>query len=126
MILKYYHNFHVLEADAKIGDIVYVEEKLSTKEQIEKVLACAKEWEKECKTVLTMSETVILGVRLAVKRRIIRPGLTSIRYFPAKTLDEYNRYWAEREVLIDSNGSLSHYPDGFLDTWNDTLLELMR
>lgn len=127
MILKYYRNFQVLEADAKTGDVVYVEEKLSPEEQLEKVLAFAKTWEKECKTVLTMSDTVVLGIRLAVKRHIIRPsGITTIHYFPAKTLDEYNRYWGELEVLIDNNGSLSQYPDGFMDTWNNTLLELMR
>ena len=126
MILKYYRNFQVLEADAKPGDVVYVEEKLSAEEQLEKVLTFAKTWEKEYKTVLTMSDTVVLGIRLAVKRHIIRPEMTTIHYFPAKTLDEYNRYWDELEVLIDNNGSLSQYPNGFMDTCYKVLLELMR
>ena len=35
-------------------------------------------------------------------------------------------YSSERDIKIDSKGSLSEYPDGFLDEWGNQLMELLR
>ena len=84
--------------------------------------------------VETHSDHVINGIRVAVKDKMIDPADVNIAFFERgehKVSDETNSpvseiYSTERDIKIDHKGSLSEYPDGFLDEWNNQLMELMR
>ncbi len=84
--------------------------------------------------VETHSDHVINGIRVAVKDGIIKPKDVNIAFFERKGHDIENsdgtthkEYYAEeRDIKIDSQGSLSEYPEDFMDEWNNQLMELMK
>lgn len=91
---------------------------LSPKEQLQCVVRDAQKWADENTTVFTFSEHVVNGVRIAVKRRFIGPADVMIEFHPHGDR-------SCETIRVDSKGSLSSYPDGFMDAWNVALIQLM-
>ena len=83
--------------------------------------------------VETHSDHVINGIRVAVREGILKPGDVNIAFFErkehlkddAKDSDDTEIYSEVRNIKVDLNGSLSEYPEDFMDEWNNQLLELM-
>lgn len=84
--------------------------------------------------VETHSDHVINGIRVAVKDKVVKPEDVNIAFFERKehllSKDTHEpvseTYSTERDIKVDAKGSLSEYPDGFLDEWNNQLMELIR
>lgn len=84
--------------------------------------------------VETHSDHVINGIRVAVKKGIVKPEDVNIAFFERKghNVEEvdgarHKEYYAEvRNIKVDSNGSLSEYPEDFMDEWNNQLMRLMK
>ena len=72
----------------------------------------------------THSDHIINGIRVAVKEGKLSPGNTKIFYFD-RILNSCEQYSDIKEILIDRNGEISHYPRGFLDEWNEQLMKLI-
>ena len=83
--------------------------------------------------VETHSDHVVNGIRAAVKDGIVKPSDVNIAFFERKEHDvpeedgtSHQEIYSEvRNIRVDKNGSLSEYPDGFLDEWNNQLMELI-
>lgn len=83
--------------------------------------------------VETHSDHVINGIRVAVRDGILKPEDVNIAFFErkehlkdnAKDSDDTEIYSEVRNIKVDVNGSLSEYPEDFMDEWNNQLLELM-
>jgi predicted ATPase len=83
--------------------------------------------------VETHSDHIINGVRVAVRDGVLKPEDVNIAFFErkerlkdnAKNSDDMEIYSEIRNIKIDDNGSLSEYPEDFMDEWNNQLLELM-
>lgn len=83
--------------------------------------------------VETHSDHVINGIRVAVRDGMLKPEDVNIAFFErkeylkddAKDSDDIEIYSEIRNIKIDDNGSLSEYPEDFMDEWNNQLLELM-
>jgi predicted ATPase len=73
--------------------------------------------------VETHSDHIINGVRVAVKEKIIGEKDVKIAFFE-KQEEKDEQYAKIREIKIEENGSLSDYPDGFMDEWANQLLNL--
>lgn len=84
--------------------------------------------------VETHSDHVINGVRVAVKKGIVKPDDVNIAFFERKRHEivsddgvKGQEYYADvRNIKIDANGSLSEYPEDFMDEWSNQLMRLMR
>ena len=84
--------------------------------------------------VETHSDHVINGVRVAVKKGIVKPDDVNIAFFERKGHEiiaddgtKHKEYYADvRNIKIDDKGSLSEYPEDFMDEWNNQLLRLMK
>ena len=84
--------------------------------------------------VETHSDHVINGIRVAVKKGIVKPEDVNIAFFERKGHDveaedgtKHKEYYAEvRNIKVDGNGSLSEYPEDFMDEWNNQLMRLMK
>ena len=84
--------------------------------------------------VETHSDHVINGVRVAVKKGIVKPEDVNIAFFERKGHEiiaedggKRKEYYADvRNIKIDNNGSLSEYPEDFMDEWNNQLMRLMK
>ena len=84
--------------------------------------------------VETHSDHVINGMRVAVKNGIVKPSDVNIAFFERKGHDVmgedgamHKEYYAEeRDIKIDSMGSLSEYPEDFMDEWDNQLMELLK
>ncbi len=72
--------------------------------------------------VETHSDHIINGIRLATKRQLLSPANVNIFYFDRVLNSSYS---IVEKILIDQHGELSNYPPGFLDEWNEQLLELI-
>ncbi len=73
--------------------------------------------------VETHSDHVINGIRLAVKKKKISSDETGIFFFYKDAEDDY-----KHKVImpkIDQNGRIDIWPEGFLDEWDNILLELL-
>ena len=79
--------------------------------------------------VETHSDHIINGVRVAVKKKQIDRHNVAISFFNRVSTDSsapiYEQYSVCDTINIDDNGELSSYPEGFLDEWNNQLLELL-
>jgi len=71
----------------------------------------------------THSDHFINGVRIAVKNGM-PPSMSKIFYFD-RILDKTEQYSEIEEIRLDKNGELSSYPKGFLDEWNEQLMQLI-
>lgn len=84
--------------------------------------------------VETHSDHVINGVRVAVRDGILKPEDVNIAFFERKEQLKENpvddsdmEIFSEvRNIQVDANGSLSEYPEDFMDEWNNQLMELMK
>lgn len=72
----------------------------------------------------THSDHVINGLRVAVKESVIAPELARLFYFELVQTD-FERHAQVTPIDIDRHGSLSSYPEGFLDEWDQQLLKLI-
>lgn len=68
--------------------------------------------------VETHSDHVLSGVRIAVKNAIIEPEDASIYFF------EEGNSGGPRQILVDKNGSIDYWPEGFFDQSLADLVEL--
>ncbi len=74
--------------------------------------------------VETHSDHIINGIRVAVKNSKLSASNIKISYFN-RVLDSSEQYSTIEEILIDRNGEVNRYPKGFLDEWNEQLMELI-
>lgn len=74
--------------------------------------------------VETHSDHVVNGVRAAVKDGLVCRGDVGISYFERKIYED-EVCTEVRNIKVDSQGSLSEYPEGFMDEWNNQLMELI-
>lgn len=73
----------------------------------------------------THSDHVLNGIRVAVHDGIIEPQDTQLHFFQRKVRDEQ----VQNEVtplLIDRDGRIDHWPDGFFDEWDKSLEALLE
>ena len=73
--------------------------------------------------VETHSDHVLNGIRIAVKKGKIKPTNTEFFYFYKNINDSY-----KHKVIcpvLDKNGRLDEWPEGFFDEWDNALLELL-
>lgn len=73
--------------------------------------------------VETHSDHVMNGIRLAVKKKKLRSEEAGIFFFYKDEADDY-----KHKVIspaIDQNGRIDIWPEGFLDEWDNALLELL-
>lgn len=73
--------------------------------------------------VETHSDHVMNGIRVAVKKGRLEPEHTRFFYFYKDMGDSY-RHKVVCPVL-DENGRLNEWPEGFFDEWDNALLELL-
>lgn len=84
--------------------------------------------------VETHSDHVINGIRVAVKKRIVKSEDVNIAFFergPHDVVAEdgtmHEEIYSEvRNIKVDANGSLSEYPTDFMDEWNIQQMKLFR
>ena len=99
--------------------------------------------------VETHSDHVINGIRVSVKKGLVKPEDVNIAFFERKAHDVKNEnetfvsndgvkhvkkgvgshqeiYAEVRNIKIDGNGSLSEYPTDFMDEWNIQQMKLFR
>jgi predicted ATPase len=69
----------------------------------------------------THSDHILNGIRLAVKQRNIKPEEVAIDYF---YVDNDNKHINE-SIKVMSDGSLSKWPEGFFDEWDNAVLDLL-
>lgn len=69
----------------------------------------------------THSDHVVNGIRLAVKNQQISKENVNFMYFYREEGIHKLEY-----IDVESDGQLSHWPDGFFDEWDNALFELMR
>lgn len=73
--------------------------------------------------VETHSDHVLNGIRVAVKKRRLDSEKTGFFYFYKDINDSY-----KHKVIcpvLDENGRLNEWPEGFFDEWDNALLELL-
>lgn len=73
--------------------------------------------------VETHSDHVLNGIRVAVKKQVLEPSKVKFFFFYKDIEDSY-----KHKVIcpvIDKNGRLDKWPDGFFDEWDNALLELL-
>lgn len=71
----------------------------------------------------THSDHILNGIRVAVKRRRLKSENTRFFYFYKDTSDS-----CKHKVIcpvLDENGRLNEWPEGFFDEWDNALLELL-
>lgn len=74
----------------------------------------------------THSDHILNGIRLAVKKQVISCEDVNLYYFYLETDDTENAYTHQvKNPLIDEDGMLSEWPDGFFDEWDNALTELL-
>ncbi|GHT93480.1 hypothetical protein FACS1894140_6550 [Spirochaetia bacterium] len=74
--------------------------------------------------VETHSDHILNGIRVAVKESLIEKNNVNILFFDKVTTDA-EQYTKITQILVDKNGSLSEYPDNFLDEWSNQLSKLI-
>ncbi len=72
----------------------------------------------------THSDHIINGIRVAVKNKNIDKENVKIFFFE-RFMDENDVQTIVHNILIDKNGELSNYPNGFLDEWDEQLSKLI-
>ena len=74
--------------------------------------------------VETHSDHIINGIRVAVKEKLIEKEKVNILFFDKVTTPK-EQYAKITPIKVDENGSLSDYPDNFLDEWSNQLSKLI-
>ena len=70
----------------------------------------------------THSDHLLNGVRLAVKRGILKPELTALNFFEP---DQTGSGSTVINPQINKDGHLDYWPDNFFDEWEKNLVELL-
>lgn len=68
------------------------------------------------------SDHLLNGIRMAVKQEEIKPGDVALRYFLRGDGDQCSTFESPQ---IDARGRIDHWPDGFFDEWERSLMELI-
>lgn len=74
--------------------------------------------------VETHSDHVLNGIRIAVKNKIINHTYVNLLFFCIKDIDGVSYHTIETP-LINENGKLNAWPDGFFDEWDKALDEII-
>jgi len=74
--------------------------------------------------VETHSDHILNGIRVAVKEQNIDKEKVNIMYFE-KTTTEKEQYTRITQIQVDKNGTLSEYPNRFLDEWSNQISRLI-
>ncbi|MBF0153851.1 MAG: DUF3696 domain-containing protein [Magnetococcales bacterium] len=69
----------------------------------------------------THSDHIINGVRVAVRQGKCAPGDVSIHYFSKKEAEDGRIYSDFVSPIIDKNGRITPWPEGFFDEWEKSL-----
>jgi predicted ATPase len=72
----------------------------------------------------THSDHIINGIRVSIKENIINKDRVNIMFFD-KVTTETEQYATIIPIRVDENGSLSDYPDNFMDEWSNQLSKLI-
>jgi predicted ATPase len=78
--------------------------------------------------VETHSDHVLNGIRLAVRQKRIKHDAVAIHYFSRHEVPAEGEHRLEHRVqspLIDSDGRIDHWPDGFFDQMDIALEQLI-
>ena len=73
--------------------------------------------------VETHSDHVLNGIRVAVKKGKLAPQKTGLFFFYKDREDSYKH--KVTTPVLDENGRLDEWPEGFFDEWDNALLELI-
>ena len=73
--------------------------------------------------VETHSDHVLNGIRVAVKKNKLDPKETGFFFFYKDVDDSYKH--KVMCPILDRNGRLDEWPEGFFDEWDNALLELL-
>jgi len=84
--------------------------------------------------VETHSDHVINGIRVAVRKGIVKPEDVNIAFFDRKPHDvpqedgttKREVYAEVTNIKVDANGSLSEWPKDFMDEWGIQQMKLLR
>lgn len=74
--------------------------------------------------VETHSDHFLNGLRVAVKRGVLPAEQVRLFYFQKDPEDSYRH--TVTSPVIGSDGQLDHWPKGFMDEWENMLLELLQ
>lgn len=72
----------------------------------------------------THSDHIINGIRVATKKQKIKAENIRFYYFDRK-IDSTEHYSFVHEMKIDADGRIDYWPDGFMDEWDNNLMELI-
>lgn len=72
----------------------------------------------------THSDHILNGIRVAVKENLVDRQNVNILYFDKETTDK-EQYTKVKPIQVDKNGTLSEYPNNFLDEWSNLLSKLV-
>lgn len=73
--------------------------------------------------VETHSEHVVNGIRIAVKNKMISKDKVQVDFFYKDNEAGYKHTY--KSLYISENGKMSSWPQGFLDEWENSLMELL-
>jgi predicted ATPase len=76
----------------------------------------------------THSDHILNGIRLAVKKQIIAHNAVNLYYFYQDTnVNDPEKAYAHqiKNPMIDKDGMLNEWPEGFFDEWDNALMELL-
>jgi predicted ATPase len=68
---------------------------------------------------------VLNGIRLAVHGGRINPDNVKLHYFERRRIDERVEHFV-RSPVIDQDGRINAWPEGFFDEWDKSLEALME
>lgn len=74
--------------------------------------------------VETHSDHILNGIRVAVKEGNIDKSKVNVMYFD-KTTTEREQFTKITQIRVDKNGTLSEYPNRFLDEWSNQISRLI-
>lgn len=72
----------------------------------------------------THSDHILNGIRVAVKGNLVERQYVNVLYFD-KVTTEREQHSRVKPIKIDKNGTLSDYPNNFLDEWSNQLSKLV-
>lgn len=73
--------------------------------------------------VETHSDHILNGIRLSVKKGLLKGDLVKLAFFYKDDADNYRHKYASPK--IENDGRLDVWPDGFFDEWDKALYELI-
>ncbi len=74
--------------------------------------------------VETHSDHILNGIRVAVKKKLIKPEQTNLLFFHGEVIEDQFKHYI-LNPKIDRNGRIDQWPEGFFDEWDRQLSELL-